>query len=215
MQRLKDEFLDKLEEYVPLEDLSILEIGCGDGSRSAQIAQRCRRLTAIEPKRDQVQLAISRHIPNAHFRVGSAEKLNARDHIFDVIIFTLSLHHIPRPQIMIALNEALRVVRRDGYIVILEPAEEGSYFEAEIQFDANDGDERQQKRAAYEVLISHPGLLPIVELNDETYFQFESTDDFMHSLQPRKNLAEIENFLKKHQLILRATRRINIFQAKT
>ena len=95
MKRIKDEFLDSIEKVLPLKGLSILEIGCGDGGRSVAIASRCRSLTAIEPDEDKLKLAMAQKVPNATFEKGSGEKLSFSDQSFDVVIFTLSLHHIP------------------------------------------------------------------------------------------------------------------------
>lgn len=212
MRRIKDEFLQRIEEVVPLGGLSVLEIGCGDGSRSVAMAECCRSLVGIEPNQDQLERAVARNLVNARFQKGSAEHLPFQDQTFDVIIFTLSFHHVPLQQMSVAIDEAVRVVRPSGRIIFLEPAQEGSFFEAEIAFDACDGDERREKTAAHEAMMRHSGLQALAEVADETVFQFDSLDDFITSMVPKKNLEKIEDFLRVHDFTLNAHRRINVFQ---
>jgi len=214
MQRIKEEFLDSVEKVLPQDGLSILEIGCGDGSRSIDIASRCKSLTSIEPDENKLKYALAREIPNATFKVESGEKLSFDDQSFDAAIFTLSLHHIPVQKMEIAIDEAVRVTRKSGHIIFLEPTEDGTFFDAEIKFDACDGDERKEKIAAYQTMINHRKLQLVKEIDDETIFKFDSTKDFIESMTPKKNNTEIDSFLERNKYILRAGRRINIFQPK-
>jgi len=214
MQRIKEEFLDNVEKVLPLKGLSILEIGCGDGSRSVAIATRCQSLTSVEPDENKLKQALARKISNATFKVESGEKLSFDDNSFDAVIFTLSLHHIPIGKMGIAIDEAVRVTRKSGYIIFLEPTEDGTFFDAEIQFDACDGDERKEKIAAYKAMMNHNRLRTVKEMDDETIFKFDSTMDFVESMAPKKNDKDIDSFLERNKYILRAGRRINIFQPK-
>ena len=214
MQRTKEEFLDQLERYVPLEGLSVVEIGCGNGSRSETIAERCLILMGIDPVATLIERARKRNFLNALFEVGSAEALSLENNSVDVVIFALSLHHVPILKMSTAIDEALRVARPTGAIIFLEPTEEGSFFEAELLFDASDGDERAEKRAAYNAILSHPGLQHTAEIDDETVFKFESVEDFRKSLEPKKNRQDIPPFLESHGFILNAKRRIHICYPK-
>jgi len=114
-----------------------------------------------------------------------------------------------------AINEAVRVTRTNAYIIFLEPAQDGTFFDAEITFDACDGDERKEKVAAYDAIQKHRRLRSIAEIDDETVFQFDSVDDFNQSMMPKKNQRDIQEFLEKNNYILRASRRINICQPKS
>lgn len=212
MQRIKDDFLEHVEKIVSLQGLVVLEIGCGNGARSEAIARRCKLLHAIEPDEAKVNVARTRNIPNTLFHIGSATDLPFEDRSFDVILFTLSLHHIPANQMERAINEAIRTVSKTGYIIFLEPTETGSFFEAEIQFEACDGDERKEKAAAYIAMMNHRRLQSIQEIDDETIFQFHSVEDFIETMAPKKGYDNIKRFLESHNYILNADRRINIFQ---
>ena len=198
MERIKEEFLNKLESVVSLNNFDILEIGSGDGTRTAQIAEKCNKVVGIEPDEKLIQIADQRNIPNAIFQAGAGEKIVFRDNLYDMVIFTLSLHHIPVSKMTMAIFEAVRVVKPKGYIVFLEPTETGLLFEAELRFGASDGDERIEKKAAYTAIQAHPNLRPVEEIIDETVFRFDSTDDFVHTMNPKKNLDELDEFLKKN-----------------
>lgn len=212
MQRIKDEFLDNIELEISLHEASVLEVGCGNGVRSQNIAMRCESLFGVDPNQESINEAKKLNIPNATFQVGSAESLNILDSQFDIVLFTLSLHHVPLDKMSLAIDNALLVVNLNGYIIFLEPTEEGSLFDAEILFNAEDGDERTQKKTAYQTMTKHTGIQLVKEFYDETIFKLESTNDFVTSMHPTKNFDQIEDFLKKHDFMLNAKRRTNIFQ---
>ena len=91
MQRLKEEFINKLDSYVRLAGKHILEIGCGYGSRSVNIAENCKHLTAIVPDAGLIESAVQeRARANIVYLQAKAESLPFDDNIFDMCIFTLS-----------------------------------------------------------------------------------------------------------------------------
>ena len=202
---------------VDFNNAKILEIGCGDGGRSRQIAEKCGHLTAIEP--DQSLLARAKsanNLPNIDYLPGSASRLEFADQTFDIIFYTLSFHHVPANEIIRAIDEAVRVVKPDGFVVFLEPTFDGSFFESEIIFDGCDGDERKEKASAYAAMLGCRKLNEIAEVRDETIFFFDSVDDFIASMRPKKGLRkDMEAFLRLHDFTLDAQRRINVFKPVT
>ena len=213
MKRIKEEFLDKLGKVIKLKGKTVLEIGCGAGTRSVQIGKRTKTLTAIEPNSNLIKEAIKNNSSkNIEYQVGNAIKLKFKPKLFDITIFTLSLHHVPTAKISNAIKEAVRVTKKNGYIVFLEPTHSGNFFESEIKFDACDGDERKEKAFAYYSILTHKGYKEIAEIPDETVFQFDSIEDFVNSMSPKKDKKKIKDFLTKNNFILSASRRINIFQ---
>ena len=210
MERKEGKFLDLVGSTIDLSGTSVLEIGSGDGGSSVAIARRCRELVGVEPDEGRRILAQERGIINARFVSGSADKLDFEDSCFDVVMFTLSLHHVPLHRMVHAINEAVRMVKREGFIVFVEPRTEGSFFEAEIRFAACDGDERAAKRAAQLAIAGHRRLFLIKEFRDEVIFSFDSTEDFIGTMHPRVNIEELDLFLMRHGRTLRAERWIGI-----
>lgn len=91
----------------------------------------------------------------------------------------------------------------------------GTFFDSELHFDACDGDERKEKTNAYSSMLDAQDLLEKVEeIPDETILQFESYEDFVEVMKPKKNLIELKSFLQENNFTLNANRRINIFNVK-
>lgn len=212
MQRIKDTYLETIQSQVSLAEKTILEIGCGTGTRTAALSKVAMHVTAIDPSEENVEQAMSSlsGSGNVELLVASAEALPFEDERFDIVFFTLSFHHVPVELMKAALDEAVRVVRAGGHIVFLEPAFCGSFFESEILFDACDGDERLAKAQAYCAMLSHRGMREVCELWDETVFTFSSAEDFIGAMNPKRGSDQLEAFLREHQFTLRALRRINI-----
>ena len=115
--------LPKIEEFVELSGREMLEIGCGDGRLSSQLANKVKNLTAIDPDQAMINLACQ-EISGVDFRVGCGEKLEFNDKSYDIVLFSYSLHH---QDCVKALDEAKRVLRDNGIILIIEPSTEGEY----------------------------------------------------------------------------------------
>lgn len=211
MRRIEDAFMHSLNRLMPLAGKMVLEVGCGAGYYSEQIARQCRALTAIDPDQDKLKLARCLGIPNASFIRASGEETHLSSARFDMVIFTLSLHHMPSDRMGQAIDEALRVGKPDGKLVFLEPGTRGSFFEAEIRFDAGDGDEREAKKTAKRTLSEHPHLNGLVWFSDRTTFVFDDADDFTRAMLPKKNLDGVLPFLMEHRYTLTAERYIGMY----
>lgn len=213
MKRLNDNFIDNIDSKLSLKAKTILEIGCGNGNKSVALANRCKKLLAIDPDVKAIDFAKNNFITkNLSYSVGLAQKLKFDNDYFDVVIFSLSLHHVPVNEMNNAINEAFRVCKKSGYVVFLEPAFNGSYFDAEKIFDASDGDERKEKAAAYFEILNSSFINNEIEFYDEIIFEFESEQDFIDNMEPKKNMKNLNKFLKNNNFKLRAQRRINILK---
>jgi len=84
-----------IESYVDLQGRRILEIGCGDGRLTRQIARVASSVVAIEPDAMKIatarRLAVSEGIKNVSFRVGSAQRFRLGGDQFEVALFSWSL----------------------------------------------------------------------------------------------------------------------------
>lgn len=109
--------LSKILQFVDLENQEVLEVGCGDGRITAQLVDKVKKLVAIDPNA-AIIAETKKSIKGVEFHVGSGECLKFQPASFDVILFTLSLHH---QDSTLALKEAKRVLRDHGRVVVLEP----------------------------------------------------------------------------------------------
>ena len=213
MQRLNDNAIAKIDDMVSLSGQKVLEVGCGNGSKTLQLAEKCSKLIAIDPHMKLVAIA-KQHFtaPNVIYKVGRAEKLAFADNSFDTVIFSLSFHHVPITLMKKAIQEAVRVARPNAYIIFTEPTFTGTFFETELQFWASDEDERKEKAAAYFHMLSSDLMREEAELFDEVVFKFSSVDDFIKTMEPKRNIEQLEPFLIDHSYMVTAERRINIFK---
>ncbi|QTA90090.1 class I SAM-dependent methyltransferase [Desulfonema magnum] len=112
---------EKILQVADLENKQVLEIGCGDGRITSLMVGKPKQLTAIEPDAEKIREA-RKKVSGADFRIGSGENLKFPDKCFDLVIFTLSLHH---QNSKLAIREAGRVVKDSCNILIIEPVNEG------------------------------------------------------------------------------------------
>jgi len=107
-------FLDWLDAP---NNLRWLDVGCGNGAFTEEVAARCApaAVTAVDPSDDQ--LAYARKRPGlriADFRVGDAQGLPFADDSFDVATMALVIAFLSDPGR--AVGEMARVVRPGGWI---------------------------------------------------------------------------------------------------
>jgi len=127
--------LSKILQFADLRDQEVLEIGCGDGRITTQLVGKVKRLVAIDPDAEIIAEA-KENTKGVSLRIGSGECLEFQSESFDIILFTLSLHH---QDTSLALREAKRVLRDHGRVVILEPVNDGeieqvcNFFQNEAQ----------------------------------------------------------------------------------
>lgn len=140
MAQAQEATVTKIRQIISLRNQDVLEIGCGDGRLTALLAEGPRSLIAIDPDAQRIAQAKSQ-VPGVDFRVGSGEHLDCADASFDIILFTLSLHH---QNSAAALQEAYRAVKPGGCVVVVEPTEKGRLGQIDTLFH----DERQEQQAA-------------------------------------------------------------------
>lgn len=104
--------------------LVIADLGAGEGAISQLLSQRAKRVIAVDNSERMAEygreLARKHGVRNLEYRTGDLEDLPIEDESVDVAFFSQSLHHSQHPQK--AVDEAYRVVRSGGSIVILDLA---------------------------------------------------------------------------------------------
>jgi len=113
--------VEKIIQVARLDNASVLEIGCGDGRITSLLVGKSKELVAIDPDKNRIDSA-KKMISGADFQVGTGENLLFPDECFDLVVFTLSLHHSNSD---LAIREAARVLVPHGEILVIEPVIEG------------------------------------------------------------------------------------------
>jgi ubiquinone/menaquinone biosynthesis C-methylase UbiE len=99
--------------------MRILELGCGTGLLTKDLARTNARIVAVDISPDLVARARKEvTAENVEFRVDNAYELTFEDGSFDAVVGSSVLHHL---QIHSALREFLRVLKPGGRLCFSEP----------------------------------------------------------------------------------------------
>ena len=104
-----------IEWMNPTSGQSWIDIGCGTGAFTAQIAELCSpsQLLGIDPSEHQIEFARKRSMAHsAIFQTGDATDLPCEPSSFDVATMALVLFFLPDP--VLGMAEMKRVVKSEG-----------------------------------------------------------------------------------------------------
>ena len=105
-----------------LPPLEIADLGAGEATISLLLAQRAKRVVAVDNSEKMVtygrDLATKNKVKNLEYRLGDMEELPIGDGEIELALMHQTLHHTLHPQI--ALNEAYRVLKVGGKLVVLD-----------------------------------------------------------------------------------------------
>lgn len=171
----------KILEYSELSDKSVLEVGCGNGRVTEWIQKIPRKLIAIDPDKEKIEKA-QQNNRNLDFKIMSGENLDFDNEIFDIVLFTFSLHHQNSAK---ALDEAYRVLKKNGRAVIVEPSADSEVERIHYLFE-NEIDELEKAKIA----IKSSSFL---SEKDEEFFIEVSFDDIDELLEYFFNYYKMES----------------------
>ena len=137
MRRYFDELAGKFgRQYVPgrswkgiaeallklMPPMTIADLGAGEGTISQLMAQRAKRVIAIDNSEKMVEfgaeLARKHGIGNLEFRLGDLEDVPIRSGTVDLAFLSQALHHAVHPER--AMEEAWRILKPGGRIAVLD-----------------------------------------------------------------------------------------------
>lgn len=104
------------------ESLSILDMGCGEGTRlntlSKNTNHKIKKLFGIDENSTAINMA-KRKYPEINFIKGDLVKLPFNDNEFDLLYSSYVFEHLIKPEIVI--KEAIRVLKKNGKLFIVAP----------------------------------------------------------------------------------------------
>jgi ArsR family transcriptional regulator len=137
MRRYFDELAGKFgRQYVPgrswkgiaeallklMPPMVIADLGAGEGTISQLMAQRAKRVIAIDNSEKMVEfgaeLARKHGIGNLEYRLGDLEDVPIRGGTVDLAFLSQALHHAVHPER--AVSEAWRILKPGGRIAVLD-----------------------------------------------------------------------------------------------
>jgi ubiquinone/menaquinone biosynthesis C-methylase UbiE len=102
--------------------MAIADIGAGDGAFSLLLAQRARKVIAVDNSAKMIEVGREQAhrlgVKNVEYRLGDMEEVPIKDENVDLVFFSQSLHHALHPKRAIA--EAWRILKPGGRVVILD-----------------------------------------------------------------------------------------------
>ena len=100
----------------------IADLGAGEGAFSLLLAQRAKKVIAVDSSAKMIEVAreqaLGNGVKNVDFRLGDMEEVPIKTATVDLVFFSQSLHHALHPNR--ALAEANRILRPAGRVVILD-----------------------------------------------------------------------------------------------
>ena len=95
-----------------------LDVGTGAGAFALALAPLVREVVGVDVVPEMLAEARKRATENAEFVEGDAEELPFPPGAFDLVCTARTLHHVPRPEVIVA--EMTRVLRPGGTMLVVD-----------------------------------------------------------------------------------------------
>ena len=116
---------------------TVADLGAGEGTLSQLIAQRAKKVIAVDNSEKMVKfgqnLAKENGLPNLEYRLGDIESPPIDDSSVDPAILSQALHHAEHPSK--ALSEAHRILKPGGRLIVLDLLQHTFEKARELYFD--------------------------------------------------------------------------------
>jgi ubiquinone/menaquinone biosynthesis C-methylase UbiE len=142
-----DDELTVLHSLVPLRQLEMVELGCGNADLARRLVVKgdgCH-VTALEVDERQHAKNLERPTAGIVFARAGAQAIPFDADRFDLALMLKSLHHVPVDLMLQAFAELRRVLKTGGLLYVSEPVFAGELNEVIRLFH----DEQTVRRAAY------------------------------------------------------------------
>lgn len=113
------ELAERVRRFVqPRGDKRALDVGTGAGALALALAPLVREVVGVDRVPELLALARERAPANAKFGEADATELPFGDDSFDLAGTLRTLHHVARPELVVA--ELARVTRRGGHVLVVD-----------------------------------------------------------------------------------------------
>ena len=214
-------YIQTINTHAPLAGATILEIGCGTGRMTGDMAKYAANIVATDLDATVLEQA-KRNITaqNVEFLHTPDSFADLPAQSFDLVIYTLSLHHISPDRMVDNLHHSGTLLKKEGKIVVIEPGDGGSFLEVKKRFGAGSGDESAVKAAAIVAMKNLAGWKLSPTYHFDVNFLFDDANNFYINKHPKyqelptEKRSELRLFLQQHTesrgIILQSERHLNL-----
>jgi ubiquinone/menaquinone biosynthesis C-methylase UbiE len=102
------------------ENTTVLDIGCGTGTLLSLYQKYTSKIFGIDLSSSMIKVARKKLGMETNLIIGSATKMEFKEHQFDLITCSFILHEVPQIVRMEILKEAKRALQNDGRILLID-----------------------------------------------------------------------------------------------
>ena len=174
--------IDVVAERIDLAGLTVIDVGCGGMTFSRQLAEHGASVLAVDPDPIQAEKNRAAVDNRIQFFETGADHLPADDASVDGVFFAYSLHHVPAAIYPALFTEVCRVIKREGFLYVIEPAG-GPLNDVMMLFH----DEEQVRSDAQVALneIAAANFETVEQLTYHSFREFESFEDFANQFSSK------------------------------
>jgi len=128
--------------------LHLVDLGCGSGDLARKLTYVGATVLGVEPDAVQAQKNAAAETPErVRFAHARAHEMPVENASVDGVMFSLSLHHVPKRLVQASMAKAIDVLRPQGFLAVIEPLFAGSYNDC-IELFHNEQAVREDAQAA-------------------------------------------------------------------
>ncbi len=177
-----DHYHNFLLRHLPPGCHDALEIGFGPGTFARRLAERSRKVIALDLSPEMIRIARSRsaHISNLEFELGDIRDRMLAAESFDCIASIATLHHLPYREMLLKMKAALKP---GGVLLILDLFEPAGFLDPLLNFPA--------LALSVTLRLLHHGRLRRPRDEREAWAAHEGHDSYLTMSEVRKLCDEI------------------------
>ena len=111
--------IQELNELVPMENRTLLDVGSGWGEFAFEAAQKGAIVYGMEPDGELLEISVLLLDKKGTFVRAIAEAIPFRDETFDMVICNAVIEHVK--SVRACLDEMIRVLKKGGYLYLRAP----------------------------------------------------------------------------------------------
>lgn len=195
---------EEVRDFVrPRGDERALDVGTGAGALAFALAPLVREVVGLDPVPELLVLARARALPNTKFVEGDGSELPFADASFDLAGTHRTLHHVARPERVVA--ELARVARPGGQVLVVDqlapadPAAAAVLHEFESTRDPSHA--RLLTDEGLQELYAENGLSPVRQRHKEERRELAAYLDLAGCEGERRTRAEAIAAADRHVLV--------------